>query len=122
MKRKGIDFRKAPHLHWRYFLPGDCGELRGDRFARAIRAPHLYQSYVVIIRQKDILDDDDGCWDDNLKRVRAVPFSGWVRTNMVLGLWRSHGYGSHWTRPIYWVEDNIVYRGSERIYWEPKGP
>jgi hypothetical protein len=97
MKRKGIDFRRAPHLYFRSVRPEDMERCVRDRQWRDHDG-----AYVVIIRKRDCIDDD-GNWSHELKeKATCLPFDGWSRTNMVYGgVYRKQTCGAWFWIPMY---------------------
>lgn len=91
MRRKGIEFKRTPNLDWRYPDPETDATARGE----AIKS-----NYMVIFSRKS---------------GKTIPLSGFSRTNMAYGMWRKSPRNSEVeTCPVYWVEDNRVYRGTVR--------
>ena len=146
MKRKGINFRRADHLHWRHGNPETDKTISGRPVER---------NYTAIIRVKDCLDEH-GRWDrEKQQNAPCIPHESHSRSNMVYGAYRHHDRPvrlwvgpkqlivgdvieetqtfsadpgaaqflvtrpCYWTLAVYWVEDNIVYQGTIRHYEEP---
>lgn len=145
MKRKGIDFRAAPHLTWREAQEGDLDS----------RGRQVTGGYFILLRTKDCLGDS-GDFDQE-KRQEAPQFQKltYSLTNMAYGVWRKQTQGAHfwvrvrkpytpreareadekgielapehelqwrdvyWTCPIYWIENGYMYRASSRTYENP---
>jgi len=147
MKRKGINFKRAPHLTFRNPLPGET-----QTNGRPLRDHH-----VVIVRVKDCLDAD-GNFSQSLRA--EAPMHGTVeghsRSNFVYGgPWRKQSRGkwfhvqtkptltpaqykaaeasgednpegwtqqwfdNYWTAPMYWVEDGAVYSATRSTHTNP---
>jgi len=105
MKRKGIYFRRATHLSFRYATDKDRDE-DGD----PIPPGHL-----IIIRLADCQNE---MGDFNQHRRKKAPMHGphsHGQPNMVYGKWRkgrSTDGGAYDTCPVYWVERGSVYSGT----------
>ena len=129
MKRKGYNFRRAPHLTWR---PADPKRDVGKD------GTHIPTNYCVPVR----------CLDTNavgnIKDAPCLPGLAHSRTNMAYGQWRKQNRGKYfwvrtkpalnpadfkiaearmnnpegweqhwidpyWTCPVYWIEDGTVW-------------
>jgi hypothetical protein len=146
MIRKGIRFRKANHLHYRYANPEIDKEINGEP---------LSKNYVVITRWKDCLDDEGNYDEEKALQAPCVPNTGHSRTNMLYGSFRKHERSiqvwvgpkkilpgdivldvntiavdpgqarflvrreKYWTLSVYWVEDGVVYQGTIQHWQEP---
>lgn len=149
MKRKGINFRHAPHLSHRSARPGDL-----DSRGRQVEFP-----YVIIVRVADCLDDKEEFSLDLRKEAPAHATLAYSRTNMGYGEYRKMNrpkgfwvqvrphltpaeykaaeedlkkngtpipksqewqvFDHYWSCPVYWVETGAVYTASSSTYVDP---
>jgi hypothetical protein len=134
MRRKGIDnFRRANHLTWRYADPKRDVDASGDP---------IHSGYAVPVRAADceVLppNEDNGrlYYDsDSIAEAPCLKGLRFSRSNMAYGPWRRQTRGRYfhvaaetcvrwfdvyWTCPVYWVEDNVVYRGTVYRHTDPQ--
>jgi len=101
MRRKGIDFKRAPHLTWRCFNPEtdieQCSGYDRDYFDRN---PHLAYCVIVPVSRCEVGDDGYHLTRESMDAAKCLPFSSWSRTNMVYGRqWRRQSRGAYfWAR------------------------
>lgn len=131
MKRKGIDnFRRVNHLTWRRGNP----ETDVDGYGRPI-----HDGYAVPVRVADCTvrrpDDEGRVYIDpqSLEDAPCLPGLRFSRSNMAYGPWRRQTQGRwfcvdgeqdwytiYWTCPVYWIENNRVYRGTRHRHIDPQ--
>ena len=149
MKRKGIKFKRAPHLTWRNPQKGDL-----DDQGRQIEG-----AYMVIVRVKDCLDENGDFSHELLEKAPQHGRLAHSRTNMAYGPYRKinrrkgfwvqvrphltpaqykeaerelelngtpiprseewQEFEHYWSCPIYWVENGQVYQASASRYRDP---
>jgi hypothetical protein len=105
MKRKGYQFKRARHLTFRYVQARDLEEAYRGTMPRDI---DRMTAYAVIVPVQACLDDEDEASTilrtsridrDKLQAAKALPITGWSRTNMVYGIWRKQTRGRR-----FWVK------------------
>jgi hypothetical protein len=149
MRRKGYDFRLAPHLTFRTSEPEKDTDAHGDPLRAHMAVP---------VRLKDCEVMVDGHLHIAPRQARCLPNLTFTRTNMAYGPWRHRSRGKfawrrleslsaanqayyreqaqedpsiiqrgyvwtycdeYWTRPVYWIEDGRVYRATAYSYTDP---
>jgi len=119
MKRKGHQFKRAHHLTFRDAQERD---LEPDTYKG--RLPRAWKremaAYAVIVPVQACLDDEDEASAilrtaridlDKLQAAKALPFTGWSRTNMVYGVWRKQTRGRR-----FWVKLDTLPKNAQKTW------
>ena len=141
MKRKGYEFRRAPHLTWRHADETRDKGRDGTPIARGYFVPVRCQDCNAV---------------GNIKDAPCLPGLAHSRTNMAYGPWRKRNQGKYfwertkpvlnpadfkaaeergdknpegweqrwinpyWTCPVYWIEGNTVYQSTAYCNRDPE--
>lgn len=94
MKRKGYEFKLARHLTFR---DAQARDLESDTYkgSRRYKDPSAYRAYAVIVPVRACINDEGEFDVEKREQAKALPFTGWSRTNMVYGAWRRQTRGRH---------------------------
>jgi len=119
MRRKGLDFKRAPHLTWRHFNPEtDVPQCKSKHYDADYfeRSPHT--SYVVIVPVSRCEVGPEGYLTrESIEAAKCLPFDAWSRTNMVYG----HGWRKQTRGARFWVNLSDL-TAEERQAWEESAP
>jgi hypothetical protein len=97
MRRKGYQFKHAPHLTFRPAQERDLEQHTGEHKPTW---DDRQSAYCVIVPVKRCLDEDGRFSHELREQAKCLPFDGWSRTNMLYGgVWRKQTRGTHfWVR------------------------
>ena len=97
MRRKGHQFKRATHLTFRYVQERDLTEAYRGTMERDVER---MTAYAVIVPVRACLDDEGKFDVEKREAAKALPLSGWSRTNMLYGIWRKQTRGRRFWVPL----------------------
>jgi hypothetical protein len=107
MTRNKIGYRRADHLRWRKTNEND--KPRKGSFLKDQWVP---------VRKEDGRNEDGVITQEGINAAPCLPdlMPYGDCLNMTCGVWKERrtGWGVRYTRPIYLVENGVLYEGAER--------